>query len=226
MYRPLAGQLRILFCDSNRRQDNSLLVRAFPNFSLSPLRSPCTRDLSTFDKMYVDRGRRNILDDQGQRNHVIDLMPFEIQRFQGGLEAGRLVLDPNADPIWLQDWLQQVVTIHPVRVTVRTLIRTIADRGGGAHVDEAVDKLIERLATSHPCNTGLHALLTVGLGRLAQQIGWQIVQFHEQFGVAGSLSDPDFQFDYQHHSVRSAARIPEKLIRTRHEIIELGIVRQ
>ena len=48
-------------------------------------------------------------------------------------------------PVPLNDWLEQPITKHPVIVTVVDLIRTVADRGGGAHIHPTVDDFLNRL---------------------------------------------------------------------------------
>ena len=37
MYRPLAGQLRLLLCDTQRKTDNSLLASVYPALEVSAL---------------------------------------------------------------------------------------------------------------------------------------------------------------------------------------------
>lgn len=82
MYRPLAGQLRILLCDTQRQRDNSLLVSAYPKLEVSTLAS-----ISWSDRESEHVELRQPPDGIAR----IAQMPFEITIYSNGLA----VTDPT-----------------------------------------------------------------------------------------------------------------------------------
>jgi len=122
-----------------------------------------------------------------------------------------LLIDKASDLISLEEWLNQTVTIHPQRVKIVDLIRTVADRGGGAHIHNNVDDLLDSLQKFSPCKSGIDALLTIAIGRFAQQIGWMVYQFYEKIGARGKIEDLMKVFDHEHPSIKEGAKIPVEL---------------
>lgn len=216
MYRPLSAQIRLLLCDSNRKKDNSLITRMFENIRFSPI----------IDAIYLEQGEFG--EDQNWANNVrvvsndpavkfkVEAMPFEITQFANGLEIADLLIEEKAKPIPISDWLEQHISIYPVPITIRSLVKTVADLGGGAHVHHKEDKLLDSLSTFGPSKVGVDALFTIAIARIVQQLGWFIVQFFESHGTKGSLSDISINFDNTHQCVVNAAKVPEQFYQNQH----------
>ena len=62
-----------------------------------------------------------------------------------------------------------------------------------------------------PCKSSIDALLTIAFARVAQQLGWVVIQFYEKYGTKGSLEELAKIFDKEHSSVISAAKVDTKL---------------
>lgn len=138
-------------------------------------------------------------------------MPFEITCFKNGLEVCDLLIDKDSDLINFEEWLNQIVTIHPKRIKIVDIIRTVTDRGGGAHIHNSADDLLDSLQKFSPCKNGVDTLLTIAIGRFAQQIGWMVYQFYEKIGTRGKIEDLMKVFDHEHPSIKEGAKIPVEL---------------
>ncbi len=189
MYRPLAAQLRILFCDFQRKKNNALIGKLFINLLLPALQ----------EAQYYDIGSPEHLN--GPAKHLwanpidvtqkpkITSMPFEITQFANGLEICDILLKEPQNPIPLNEWLEQPITKFPINVSVVKLIRTVADRGGGAHIHPTTDNFLNRLKASNPSKVGYDALFTIAIGRFAQQVGYMVFQFYEKLGTKGKIDE-------------------------------------
>jgi len=216
MYRPLAAQLRILFCDFQRKQNNALLGKIFNNIELPAIQ----------DAQYYDLGSPEHLNGQAKNfwaqpideniKPKIATMPFEITQFQNGLEICDLTLQEPQNPIPLDKWLQKPITKHPKIITIVDLIRTVADRGGGAHIHPKVDNFLNLLKTSTPCKMGYDALFTIAIGRFAQQVGFIVFQFYENYGTKGKIDELMKIFDQNHSSISNSAKVPIELLKQQH----------
>ena len=82
MYKPLAGQLRILFCDSNRKKDNSLLPRVFPNIKLNALED-INWDENESSSVQIIQNSSN--------TSRIATMPFELIQYTNGLVIPKFI---------------------------------------------------------------------------------------------------------------------------------------
>lgn len=211
MYRPLSAQLRMLLCDTNRRKDNSLITRLFKSLQLTPLKEIIYREHGTFgeDVSWVNMIRAD--SDNPDVSPKLALMPFEITVFSNGFEIGDLLLEKDGELLSISDWLDQNITIHPVPITIRSLIKTVADRGGGAHVHHTEDQLLDTLSKYTATEAGIDALFTVAIARITQQLGWRIIQFYEKCGANGNFGEFLKEFDDSHESVVNSAKIPEFL---------------
>ncbi len=161
MYRSISSQLRILFCDQNRRKNNSLLYLAFPNLCVSKLR-PMNRS---------KYGSENIRIYQPQNgNAVIMEMPFRITVYGSGLTVGHLISDKSTfTPV--EKFADEVITYYPRPLTVREVIKTIADKGGGAHVDAKGSPELRLLFQKTVTNATYGEIFIIALARLAVGIG-------------------------------------------------------
>jgi hypothetical protein len=79
--------------------------------------------------------------------------------------------------------------------------------------------LLEKLKYSVPYNTHLGKLIIIALGRVAQEIGLSVIQVYERYGINGTLPLPDFNVN--HPSVKSAARVPTEYYDHPREIFNL-----
>jgi hypothetical protein len=111
-------------------------------------------------------------------------MPFMITEYPTGLQVADLEFMPG-QLVSLHEWVDQLVMILPSEVSIREVVRSVADKGGGAHVDDELSKALEGMMISGPQGLGVHVLFVIALGRLAQEIGLFYVQFREQFGDTG-----------------------------------------
>ena len=201
MYRALSAQLRILLCDTNTKP---LLLRLFSNFELSALRPIRQCKPGVFP---ADLEHLNTVAVLGTDDVVISCMPFEVTRFYNGIEVCSPLVDSNAAMMPLENWMNQCVSMHPVPVSIRQIIKTVVDRGGGAHVHKTQDVLLDRLKQLHAGSLGLEALIVIAIGRITQQIGWAVAQHYERQGASGSLLS--VAFGANHPLVERAARIPK-----------------
>lgn len=138
MYRALSAQLRILLCDSPK----PLLTRLFSNLqlqSLQPVRSYQPGDFPP------ELAHLNSVAVSGPGEYVFCCMPFEARVYINGVEDCLPLLEANGALLPLDQWLDQLVSVEPVPVTLRQVIKTVADRGGGAHVHKTKDALLSGL---------------------------------------------------------------------------------
>lgn len=221
MYRPLAAQLRILFCDFQRKKNNALIGKLFDKIQLPTIQ----------DAQYYEIGSSEHLNGPAKKIRAqpinenikpkIASMPFEITQFQNGLEVCDLKLKEPQNPLPLDEWLQKPISRHPKNITIVDLIRTVADRGGGAHIHPTVDNFLNRLKTSTPCKMGYDALFTIAIGRFAQQVGFMVFQFYEKLGTKGNFDDLIEVFDRGHPSISNSAKVPIELLKQQHSKFSL-----
>lgn len=165
MYRPLAGQLRLLLCDRQNGADKSLLATACPELKISALDSiNWSHDEALGIKMAPTvEGTNRIAN-----------MPIEIYVYENGLAIADLLLKENTIPI--AKWSEQTLTYHPVKLDIKKVIRTVADKGGGAHVDSNASKELLLMYEQTPSGKTYAELFIVGIGRVIQRVGEQLFQ--------------------------------------------------
>ncbi len=225
MYRPLSAQLRLLLCDSYNKKDNSLVKRIFNNIRISPIKSINYQSQGSFDETQEWANKICVQSANSSVDLKLASMPFEITCFSNGLEVADLIVEEGVEPILVSDWLEQSISMHPILITIRLLIKQVADRGGGAHVHHKVDELLDSLTNYGPCKVGMDALFTIAIARIVQQLGWVIMQFYEKNGATGSLSDISNNFDHNHPCVINSARIPNELYQhsqTKYNLMSVG----
>ena len=203
MYRPIAGQLRILLC-----VDRPLLLRVFPNLKLHRLR-PIE---------YVEPSKQNLIDGIDAQLNVghpqnqeyrLALMPFRITKYNNGLQIADIILDKGGQTLPFKDWINHSLTDYPIVLSLRDIIKSIANKGGGSHVDDRVDNALKQMSSTGPVGVGLHVLFTIALGRLLQEFGLRFSQFREQTGGIGGLEN--VIFNPEHPSVKARAKVDDKL---------------
>ena len=203
MYGPLAGQLRILLCDTD-----PLLSRVFPGLALSPLRPVQWDDPSDAPLFDGDPTRLAVGHAPGQE-YRLARMPFLITKYANGLQVADLQLDPGAQLLPLANWMDQLVTLHPSDISLRKVVRSVANKDGGAHFDDHVGDALRAMYRTGPNGVGVDVLFVVAIARFAQKVGLSYVQMIDQFGPTGRLED--VVFDVEHSAVARRARVADDL---------------
>lgn len=80
----------------------------------------------------------------------------------------------------LDTWMDQTLTVYPLETSPREIIRSVADKGGGAHVDDKLNRTLRFTRTTGPSGVGVHILFTVAMGRCVQKIGRHFAQFFSE----------------------------------------------
>lgn len=176
MYKPLAGQLRILLCDSTKKKDNSLLSGVYPDIRLGGLTSI---DWSDNESSFV------ALHQPSDGTARIASMPYEITQYKNGLAVADLLCNKKV-MLDIPSWMNQFVTHHPTSLTIRDIVRHIADKGGGAHVDSNSSVELRYMSQSTPVGRPFSELFILALARLTQRIGEKLFNY-EGVKVASEL---------------------------------------
>ena len=174
MYRPLSAQLRILLCDSPK----PLLTRLFSNLELQALQPVKSYQPGAFPSHLA---HLNGLYFSSPGHVVVSCMPFEARIFVNGTEDCVPLLSTGEPLLLIETWIEQIVSAHPVPVTVRQLIRTVADRGGGAHVHKSEDALLSGLQGMSPGKLHLAALVIIAISKIMQQVGHSVIQLYDKY---------------------------------------------
>lgn len=165
MYRALAGQLRLLLCDTRQRSDNSLLAAIYPKLEVS--------GFEPIEWSSSGAGVVAMSQPAGSTNRIAQ-MPLEISVYSNGLAVADLLLSRDIlHPI--AKWSEQRLTFHPTRLSARTVIRTVADKGGGAHVDADSSPELRMLYEPTPAGRTYAELFVVAIGRFVQQLGERLL---------------------------------------------------
>lgn len=210
MYRVLSTQLRILLCDTPK----PLLVRLFPDLQLTGLQ-PIERIVP--GEFPVELNHLNSIESIGSQRMVVSCMPFESRLYSNGIEDCQVILRNDKLLLPVEEWVGQYVTLDPVPVTIRKLIRTVADRGGGAHVHKSSDALLNGLCGKGPGKLHQAALILIAISKTMQSIGFSVIQLYER----GESSLPLTDFDHSHPWVLGAARVPSECLRQPYTALNL-----
>jgi len=152
----------MLVCDRNQGKENSLALKVFPDLKLHPMRNRITEE--------EIRKRRHEL--QKMSPDIADMevwIPFT----QTGIpEALRFVnvFDTHAVPIPLEEWREQTgVILGGQRFSLKTMIKSVAEKGGGGHVDDAPDDYLINASKMHHKGadrraTGHHEPMMIAIG--------------------------------------------------------------
>jgi hypothetical protein len=193
MYRPLAGQLRIVLCDKP-----PLLTRVIPNLrlgALAPIKWVHLSEASAFDGDV-----RLGFDAPPEQEFRFAEMPFRVTEYENGLEVADLRFDESDQLLPLDAWMDQTLTVYPLGISPREIIRSVANKGGGAHVDDKLNDTLWLTRTTGPSGLGAHVLFTVAVGRCVQKIGRRYAQL---FGAsrrneAQAPEEPDANPKYEY----------------------------
>lgn len=220
MYRPLAGQLRILLCDRS-----PLLKRLFPNMQLQdikPIEFLELDEIAIFDHYNMKLAARV---PEGQEYKVAK-MPFIITQYSNGLQIADVEFSQNSSLLHIDDWVKQLISCHPCDLSIKQIIRSVADKGGGAHIDNVPNFELINMEKMGPAGIGSHKLFIIALSRFIQNLGLLLIQFKERYGYKGSLSDMANDFDNNHPSVINRAKISEDLLRQERAEYALTILKR
>jgi len=189
MYRALASQLRILLCDTRYKKDNSLLVAVYPKLEVSGLES--------MNWSRQGSGYMRITQTEAGTNRVAQ-MPFEITQFHNGLSIADLQLE-QSKLIPIGQWSEQFVTYSPTELTINEIIRSVADKGGGAHVDATMSPALKYMRQLTPVGKTYAELFIIALARFIHILGEKL-------------------FSYE------GCKVPKQLFEKSHNKYNLGIV--
>ena len=165
MYRALAGQIRLLLCDAQRQRDNSLLPAVYPRLEVSAL--------EPIGWSATGAGGVHLVGPPNSTNRIAQ-MPIEVVQYSNGLVIANLLLKQDA-LLPIRSWQDQHLTFHPARLTVRSVVRSVADKGGGAHVDASASPELRLMYERTPPGPTYAELFTVAIGRYLQQIGERLL---------------------------------------------------
>lgn len=165
MYRALAGQLRLLLCDTRQKKDNSLLAANYPKLAVSGF-GPINWSPSAAGVVRMSQSEEG--------TNRIAQMPLEISLYPTGLAVADLLLNHDAlHPI--ATWSDQRLTFHPTRLSATAVIRTVADKGGGAHVDAEASPELQLMYQYTPAGRTYAELFIVAIGRFVQALGEKLL---------------------------------------------------
>jgi hypothetical protein len=167
MYRPLAGQLRLLLCDTQRKADNSLIRRAYPNLKISAI--------AKIEWSAEESGGVRIQKTEAATNRIA-LMPFEVSSYENGLVIADLLGD-HERMLPIQEWSEQRLSFDPVKLSIRKVIREVADKGGGAHVDSSASAELRLMYQRTPAGVTYAELFVIAIGRFVQRIGEHLFKY-------------------------------------------------
>ena len=160
MFKPIAGQLRILYCDTNRKKENSLLHHLYPELKLRAFRNNEYSESQDYIRIIA-------YDKDG--NEISNAMKIK-EACYGSIEDKDGIAYPDVDlaepPIHLslEQWRNQIID-DELNVTVKDVIRTIANMGGGAHVDIKPDDKLLLMGKSTPAKATYQILFIIALAR-------------------------------------------------------------
>jgi len=189
MYRSLASQLRILLCDTRYKKDNSLLVAVYPKLEVSGLES--------INWSSQNSGCLSINQTEAGTNRVAQ-MPFEITQFHNGLSIADLQLE-KSKLIPIGQWSEQIVTYSPTDLTIKEVIRSVADKGGGAHIDATMSPALKYMRQLTPVGKTYAQMFIIALARFIHFLGEKL-------------------FSYE------GCKVPKELFAQEHHKYNLGIV--
>lgn len=106
----------------------------------------------------------------------IATMPYEITQYSNGLAVADLLCNKEV-MLDVPSWMDQCVTHHPISLTIRDIVRHIADKGGGAHVDSNSSAELRYMSQSTPVGRPFGELFILALARLAQAIGEKLFKY-------------------------------------------------
>lgn len=154
MYKPISVQLRMLFCDTQKRKDHSLINRIHSNIELLAFREI---------KFAHQNGGISFAS-----------APYVITQHANGMVDAKLDIASPCKYLPLAEWRKQIVDIQPI-LTLNDVIRTVADQDGGAHLDDNECTKLIIMRGHNPTKLGSNILLIVALARYVIDLANQLV---------------------------------------------------
>lgn len=180
MFKPIAGQLRILYCDKNRRKDNSLLSHIYPDLKLIAFKKyELKKEYPDFPVKIEGRYKKE--------NHMLRLEGYVITKMVSGLQIADLDLSDPPEYLALYEWCEQLADVS-LNLKVRDIILSVANKGGGSHIDLHDNPELSIMKRTGPAGVGLHVLFIIALARFT-------MRFANQFTAEWSTKYPDL-FEY------------------------------
>jgi hypothetical protein len=139
-YRLIAGQLRLLLCDG---KGNSLIKRVFPNPRLHPF-----WQCEEMDEIEKQGGR------------MLFFLPGELASNSSQITN---ICDRDKEPMELDKWLN--LRVFDSSITLRGLIRSVANKDGGAHLDSKLDNTLMKTYSTEICGELSHVRFLVDISR-------------------------------------------------------------
>lgn len=182
---------------------------------------------------YVEPSKESLIDDIDAQLNVehpqnqeyrLALMPFRITKYNNGLQIADIMLDKGGQMLPFNEWIDQSLTDYPIVLSLRDIIKSIAEKGGGSHVDDKVGVALSHMQKTGPAGVGIHVLFTIALGRLLQELGLLFFQFREQTDGTGGLED--ILFNPEHPTVKDRAKVNDKLEQAERSRFTLTVLRR
>lgn len=167
MYRALACQLRLLLCDTRSKKDNSLMVNVHPNLEVSGLKPINWSARKT--------GPLSIYQTHDGTNRIAQ-MPFEVTQFINGLTIADLLIE-ELRLVPISRWSEQYVTYSPTELTIKEIIRSVADKGGGAHVDPSMSLSLRYMRQNSIFGKTYAELLIIAVARFVHFLGQKLFNY-------------------------------------------------
>jgi len=155
VHKVIAVQLRILLCDTNRGRENSLLPKLIDNPKLHPMQK-----MPHLEEIKKDTSRR--------------LLFFDTGTYSSGSNRITNIFDKSSQKISLRNWLDQY--IFDFTITLKKLIKSVANKAGGAHVDCNLDDTLRKTSTTILNDDISHSIYLIEIGRyILEEISNQLV---------------------------------------------------
>jgi len=167
MYRALAGQLRLLLCDTQRGVDNSLIRRALPNLKVSAV--------ADVEWSTEEAGPVRMQQGEAGTNRIAQ-MPLEISAYENGLVVADLLIDKDR-LLPIHEWADQRLSFHPAKLFIRNAVKEVADKGGGAHVDSSASPALRLMYEKTPPGNTYAEVFVVAIGRYVQRLGEALFKY-------------------------------------------------
>ena len=155
MYKPISAQLRILFCDFQKKKYKSLIYRIHPDIKMLAFKELAFEKISS-----------------GPLSHAT--VPYVIEEYSTGIVSATLDISPPYKYISLYRWRDQIVDLQP-RLDLKKIIRSVADKDGGAHLDNEDSPILKILRRNNPTKVGSNILFIVALAQYVLDFANQIV---------------------------------------------------
>jgi len=162
MFKPIAAQLRMLYCDKNKGRDNSLLTRLSPDI-----------ELLAFEPIAFAPAI------SGGTSWQLARAPYFVSVDDKGVHEAEIRIGKPLRYLPISEWLLQEIDLAPIRMTVKKTILAVADKGGGAHVDSKEGEDLSALKENRPRDVGANVFFIVALAkytlRAGNQFTWDVV---------------------------------------------------